>query len=241
MNLFSTSQQWQESVEEWQGIGDSPAKKNRAFRNGFKVLENDFLEKYFATAHWSLPGLWAIPILLYLLYRAIFVVGHEPTTIAVLFVAGILGWTLFEYWLHRWVFHFPPGKSEFIRTLQFMLHGYHHEFPEDPSRLVAPLVMAVPIFLMLSAFVYFCFPGGWTAILPGTLFGYVCYDWVHYYSHHGNQRTALGRLMRRNHMAHHYRDSSVHFGLSSPLWDLVFQTYYHRSAGVKPGVEKPAG
>lgn len=236
VSFFATSKQWQGAVSDWEGIGNSPAKQNRPFRTGFKVLENDFLEKYFATAHWSLPGLWAIPVMIYLLYRAAFVVGHSPATIVSLFVCGGLGWTLFEYWLHRWIFHLRPSKNPFVRTVQFMLHGYHHEFPEDPSRLVAPLVMAVPIFAMLTTVVVLCFPGVWTGVLAGTLFGYVCYDWVHYYSHHGNQKTALGRLMRRNHMAHHYRDASIHFGLSTPLWDFVFRTYSHRPARVKSDV-----
>jgi hypothetical protein len=135
MKILSTTSQWKQAVSEWRGIGDAPAKSNRPYRFGFKVLENDFLEKYVATAHWTLPGLWAIPSVIYLLYRSANTVGHERAGIAWLFLAGILGWTFVEYWLHRWVFHAAPNRNKVLRNVQFMLHGYHHEFPDDPGRL----------------------------------------------------------------------------------------------------------
>ena len=223
MKFLSTTSQWKEAVNNWEGIGDAPAKRNRPHRFGFKVLENDFLERYMATAHWTLPGLWAIPAVIYLLYRS--VDGHGLAEIAWLFGAGMLGWTFIEYWLHRWAFHGAPSQSPLLRNIQFMLHGYHHEFPDDPGRLVAPPVMAVPIFVILTTLIVLCFPGNWPAILAGTFFGYLCYDWVHYYTHHGRHRGALGKFMRRFHMEHHYKNANIQFGLSSPLWDFVFLTY----------------
>ncbi len=229
--LFATSDQWQEAVNSWEGIGDAPAERYRSQRRGFRVLENDFLEKYVATAHWSLPGLWSIPLVLYCLYRAVFVAGEEPSTIVALFLAGMLGWTFFEYWLHRWIFHLPPSRISFIRNIQFTLHGYHHEFPEDPGRLVAPPVMAFPIAGMLTAAVVFSFPGNWPSILAGTFFGYLCYDWVHYFSHHGRTRWAWGKFQRRFHMEHHYKNARTQFGLSSPLWDVVFLTFRRPRSG----------
>jgi sterol desaturase/sphingolipid hydroxylase (fatty acid hydroxylase superfamily) len=225
MKILSTTSQWKQAVSEWRGIGDAPAKSNRPYRFGFKVLEDDFLEKYVATAHWTLPGLWAIPAVIYLLYRSANSAGHEPASIVWLFLAGILGWTFVEYWLHRWVFHAAPSRNKVLRTVQFMLHGYHHEFPDDPGRLVAPPVMAVPIFVILTSLVILCFPQNWPAILAGTFFGYLCYDWVHYYTHHGRHRSALGKFMRRFHMEHHYKNANSQFGLSSPLWDVIFLTY----------------
>ncbi len=225
MGIFATSDRWKEAVNSWQGIGDAPAERNRSARLGFKVLENDFLEKYVATAHWTLPGLWSIPTILYLLYRAAVVNGESPSHIAALFFAGMIGWTFAEYWLHRWVFHLTPSRYLRVRNIQFMLHGYHHEFPDDPGRLVAPLVMAVPIATFLAATTVVCFPGDWPSILAGTFFGYLCYDWVHYYCHHGRARSAMARFQRRFHLEHHYKNANTQFGLSSPLWDCVFQTY----------------
>ncbi len=36
--------------------------------------------------------------------------------------------------------------------------------------------------------------------------------------------TGLGRFLRQYHLAHHYAVPDRHFGVSSPLWDLVFRT-----------------
>jgi len=230
MGFLSTTSQWQRAVRDWEGIGDTPARCNRPYRLGFKVLENDFLEKWFATAHWALPGLWTIPAVLYLLYRAIAVSAQSPGSVILLFLFGTLGWTFIEYWLHRWLFHARPSDIPLLRSIQFMLHGYHHEFPDDPGRLVAPPVLAVPIFFIITAAIIICFPGNWEAILAGTFFGYLCYDWVHYYTHHGRHRSALGKFMRRFHMEHHYKNADTQFGLSSPLWDVVFRTYQRPTA-----------
>lgn len=233
MKILATSKQWQQAVEQWQGIKDAPAKQNRPYQRGFKVMENDFLEKYAATAHWSVPFLWAIPAMIYLLIKAA-TGGEQPAgTIALLFIAGTAGWTLLEYWLHRWLFHLPPSRNPLLRNIQFTLHGYHHEFPEDPGRLVAPLILAVPIFIALSSLTIFCFPANWPAILAGIFFGYLCYDSIHYYCHHGRQRTAIGKFMRRFHMEHHYKHANSQFGLSSPLWDFVFRSYRRPSAPTK--------
>ena len=225
MSVFSTTQDWQTALNQWDGIHDAPGSQNRSRRFGIQVMKNRLLERYLTTAHWTLPGLWAIPLVSYLLYRSVIVEGRPPGAIVALYIAGILGWTFAEYWLHRWVFHIAPSGTRPIRAIQFALHGYHHEFPDDPRRLVAPPILAVPISSFLAAVVILCFPGYWPPILAGTFSGYLCYDWMHYYTHHGRPRHAFGKFMRRFHLEHHYKSADIQFGLSSPLWDLVFSTY----------------
>ena len=47
-----------------------------------------------------------------------------------LFIGGMVFWTLFEYIMHRFVFHFVaenPGARKFI----YVLHGNHHDYPRD--------------------------------------------------------------------------------------------------------------
>jgi len=41
----------------------------------------------------------------------------------------------------------------------------------------------------------------------------------------------LARIWKKRHFRHHYADSSRDFGVSNPLWDVVFGT---KSTG-KPG------
>ena len=51
---------------------------------------------------------------------------------ALLFVIGMLSWSLAEYLLHGHVFHFVPNPdSPQSVTLHFFLHGQHHKFPRD--------------------------------------------------------------------------------------------------------------
>jgi sterol desaturase/sphingolipid hydroxylase (fatty acid hydroxylase superfamily) len=54
--------------------------------------------------------------------------------------------------------------------------------------------------------------------------GYIAYDWVHYYTHHFHPRGGIGKWMRVYHLRHHYQDPDAHYGVSSPLWDVVFST-----------------
>src|SRR6202142_4621252 len=59
-------------------------------------------------------------------------------------VGGYGLWTLFEYWLHRIVFHFEPDHGIGAR-LHWIIHGVHHEHPNDPLRLVMPPAVSVPL------------------------------------------------------------------------------------------------
>src|SRR5947209_11672720 len=52
-------------------------------------------------------------------------------------LGGYVFWTLTEYWLHRLVFHFEPENGIGAR-LHWIIHGVHHDHPNDPLRLVMP-------------------------------------------------------------------------------------------------------
>ena len=112
-----------------------------------------------------------------------------------------------------------------------MAHGYHHEFPRDPYRLVAPPFMSWPLALVIGTGYALGFGALWTPLFAGTVAGYLAYDWIHYYAHHARPKTRIGRFMQRYHLQHHYRDHDAHFGISCPLWDLVFGTYKVRVRG----------
>ena len=79
----------------------------------------------------------------------------------------------------------------------------------------------------------------WTTVFAGTVTGYLAYDWMHYYSHHGRPFTRAGRFMRRYHAEHHFKIANSQYGLSSPLWDVVFGTFSTTGA-LKPGKEATA-
>ena len=58
--------------------------------------------------------------------------------------AGYALWTLFEYWLHRLVFHFEPEDGIGAR-MHWIIHGVHHDHPNDPLRLVMPPAVSMPL------------------------------------------------------------------------------------------------
>ena len=65
----------------------------------------------------------------------------------------------------------------------------------------------------------------WVApVMSGFMIGYLAYDLTHYATHHFPMRSKYAKYLKRHHMQHHYKDASTRFGVSSPLWDLVFRT-----------------
>lgn len=214
------------AVRDWPGFMSAPSKDNRKRPQGIRVFENEFIEKVFATAHPASPGLWFLPLIGYGLYDAAMLSGI-PLLIAVGCVAaGFLGFTLLEYVLHRWLFHLEGGSNFRRKFSVFMMHGYHHEFPGDRLRLVAPPLMSWPLGGLVYAALLFTVGSALTwPLFAGVCLGYLAYDWIHYYTHHFRPTTRVGKFLRRYHMEHHFKDQSTHFGISSPLWDVVFGTY----------------
>src|SRR3954465_8839036 len=180
----------------------------------------------------------SVPVILFAPAIAIlFVLGVERvgTGAAVLLaVGGYLLWTLTEYWIHRLVFHFEPASGLGAR-LHWIIHGVHHDHPNDPMRLVMPPSVSVPLTLLFGwAFTLVAGFDWGIAVFSGFLVGYLAYDMLHYHTHHHVPRTRLGRRMRELHMRHHFQDDHTGFGVSAPYWDHVFGTASHavRKSGV---------
>jgi dihydroceramide fatty acyl 2-hydroxylase len=143
-------------------------------------------------------------------------------------VSGYLFWTLFEYWLHRLVFHFEPEAGLGAR-LHWIIHGVHHDHPNDPKRLVMPPAVSVPLAaIMFGLFVLVLGLSAAYVFTAGFLAGYLVYDMLHFYLHHHRPRGALGRWLRELHMRHHFQDDHVGYGISAPWWDHLFGTAQRR-------------
>jgi dihydroceramide fatty acyl 2-hydroxylase len=186
------------------------------------MFESRLLDR-FTRVHPSVPPLLFGPIIAVLLVTGLGRMGVlEGLPLA---VAGYVFWTLFEYWLHRVVFHFEPFNSPLGMRLHWMIHGVHHDHPNDPLRLVMPPSVSVPLAAALLAGFWgalgydaaLCFGGGFLA-------GYLVYDMLHYHVHHHTPRTALGHRLRELHMRHHFQDDERGCGISAPYWDRVFGT-----------------
>jgi len=146
-----------------------------------------------------------------------------PTLLAWL-VAGWLVWTLVEYWLHRGFFHLRPS-SPARRVTSFIVHRHHHAAPQDTDRLVATPLYSLGLFLLLLAPYSLAGADARWALMAGSMLGYLGYELAHWRVHHVRPGSALGRALRRHHLRHHFGDDAHNFGISSPLWDLVFRTW----------------
>ena len=170
------------------------------------------------------------PVVVYLLYLSSRS-GIAAGAIAGVAASGLLFWTLAEYLLHRHVFHFKPGNP-FQERLEYLIHGIHHDQPEDATRLVMPPAAAVILAAVLFSLFRFVLGPVW--VLPffaGFLVGYLCYDYIHYAIHHFAMTSAAGKYLKNHHMKHHFMTHGARWGVSSPLWDIVFGTMKERRRG----------
>lgn len=138
---------------------------------------------------------------------------------------GLLCWTLIEYGLHRFAFHYQARSKLGVRIVYF-LHLSHHEAPEDPKRTVASPLYSIPIaivtFLLFLALTRNLAVA--SILMSGVISGYLYYETIHFSLHHSGSNMRLLRLYRRYHLHHHYQDDTRRFGVTTPIWDLVFRT-----------------
>jgi len=191
-----------------------------------RVFANPILDKL-SRVHWTVPLLVYVPVVVLL---AVVSLDAFPLR-GVLGLAGLgyLLWTLTEYLGHRFLFHCElPGRIG--ARLHYLIHGIHHVHPNDPLRLVMPVLLSAPIMLIAHgvARLLFGMPLGYP-VLMGFVLGYIGYDMVHYHVHHRTPRTKIGIALRRAHMLHHFRDPTRGFGVSAPYWDHVFGTAFSRT------------
>ena len=188
-----------------------------------RMFKSDLFES-FSKVHFTVPLFIYLPIIFYFLYRSIWTFEVKFLSIVSLIIIGLFIWTLTEYTLHRFIFHFQP-KSDFGKKLHFIFHGVHHDYPNDTKRLVMPPAVSIPLATMF----YFLFTIilGLSFVSPffiGFLIGYLFYDLSHYAIHHFNMHNKFWLAIKNHHMKHHYQDSAKGFGVSTPLWDLIIDS-----------------
>jgi dihydroceramide fatty acyl 2-hydroxylase len=187
-----------------------------------QLFESEFLN-FFSRVHPSIPAIVFVPVIVAMEWLGADR-GLGWLDIVLLTLGGLGIWTLTEYWLHRLIFHLEPD-NDFGRRMHFIIHGVHHDHPNDKMRLVMPPAVSIPLAALFFAGFTLLF--GTPAAYPlfaGLIVGYLGYDYTHYHLHHHTPKTDLGRRLREQHMRHHFQDHRFGFGVSSPLWDVVFRT-----------------
>ena len=187
-----------------------------------RMFESDFME-FFSRVHPATPLILYLPVVGYMLYDSLWRCGLSIIAVAALFLLGVLLWTLLEYLIHRYIFHYEP-RGSWGKRLHYIIHGVHHDYPNDARRLVMPPAISIPLavaFCLIFALTLGRFAPGVSA---GFGVGYICYDSLHYAIHHFPMKRGVWLWLKQYHLRHHFRDDHVGYGISSPLWDYVFRT-----------------
>ncbi|MFO0761801.1 MAG: sterol desaturase family protein [Byssovorax sp.] len=187
-----------------------------------QMFETPLIER-FSRIHPAGPFVFWLPVIGYVAYRA----AQNGVGLGAgvgLCLLGVLTWTFAEYMLHRYLFHYT-GPRPWQRRMYFVLHGVHHDFPNDADRLVMPLGASIPLGVVFyAAFYLVAGPLLAAPLFVGFALGYLAYDGTHYAVHHFRMSSPWGRFIKRYHMIHHHTGVDARYGVSSPLWDWVFGT-----------------
>ncbi|OMJ11851.1 Ceramide very long chain fatty acid hydroxylase SCS7 [Smittium culicis] len=189
-------------------------------------FENSILELLTRTPWWLVPLFW-VPII-YIMYTN-GLTYTDNTTMLRMFIVGAAIWPMFEYLIHRFVFHvdeyIPEGTLSQVG--HFTLHGFHHFLPMDNMRLVMPPVLSSFLAVCLYTPLSFLVPAGIRhGVFCGVVTMYIVYDEVHYWLHHGFFKWNLIKKLKSYHLEHHYREYKLGFGITSDLVDRVFNTTF---------------
>lgn len=148
---------------------------------------------------------------------ALIYANPPPLAAALTLFGGLLAFSLIEYSFHRWLFHGPEHAME-------RGHRRHHLEPTGIGSL--PFFLP-PIFLVvLAALFWQLMPLGYAWLFTGGIAGgYFAYGQCHDWIHRTRFQNPYGRRWAANHHIHHHHPDS-NFGVTTPLWDWVFGTYY---------------
>lgn len=183
--------------------------------------------------HFSVPLFIFIPTIGYFVYQSVVAGSLSVIDFFAWLMLGLLAWTLTEYIMHRYIFHFHP-TSDWGKKLHFIFHGVHHDYPCDRLRLVLPPSVSIPLatgfYFLWSSFIP---KPGFFIFFAAFLLGYLIYDMFHYAIHHLEVKGKLWNTLKTHHLKHHYVDPDAGFGVSSPLWDHIVRSNFKDEKGNK--------
>jgi sterol desaturase/sphingolipid hydroxylase (fatty acid hydroxylase superfamily) len=208
-------------------FGESPVQNSDV---PIRLFKSDALE-FFTHIHPGVVLVIYVPVVAVFLARGIQArpAGAHLLPVLGTYATGAILWSLVEYVLHRFLFHYEP-KHPRLQRVWFLIHGVHHEQPQCKTRLLMPPILSIPLAFLF----YGLFRGAVGGLLraplavaplfAGFVTGYLIYDMMHYAEHHLPMRWGPLKYLKRYHLLHHFKTPEHRFGVSSPLWDLVFGT-----------------
>src|ERR1700690_4022461 len=157
-------------------IDPQPSRKRmRVQAETCRMFESDLLER-FSRIHPATPFVIWVPVAFFFVARSVSRHDLALPAVAGLFLCGMFAWTCAEYVLHRYVFHWT-NNTGWGKRIHFLLHGVHHDFPNDKDRLVMPLPMSIPLaFIFYPLFTLTMRPTLGESFFAGFVVGYLFYD-----------------------------------------------------------------
>jgi len=189
-----------------------------------QLFRNGYLERLTKTHPLVIWGIY-LPMTIGLLYFAYTSFEYPFWKIVSVFFTGMLFWTLFEYMMHRFAFHFM-AESDRAKKIVYLIHGNHHHFPRDKERLFMPPVPSLILSIALFSLQYLLLGKLAFLFFPGFIIGYLMYGSMHYAIHAWNPPVKWMKPLWRNHHLHHYKDEGKGYGVSTTIWDRVFGTMF---------------
>ena len=144
-----------------------------------------------------------------------------PIAVVLTILLGLFLFSIIEYSFHRWLFH---------GSVQIMSQGHraHHENPLGYDSL--PFFLPALILLALTGVLVLLISAKYAFLLMGIItLSYVIYGLSHFTIHHHLFQRVLTQNWAANHHIHHYH-ADTNFGVTTPLWDIVFGTRYRRAS-----------
>ena len=194
--------------------------------NGGRIFKNSFLESFTKSNPQITISFYSLFILMFLILNFKLTTTTSFQTV-IIYTSALFCWTFMEYFLHRYLFHIDEYFPK-LKRLHYMLHGVHHDHPRDQQRLFMPPLPGTIISAFLFLF-WYIFLGSYTfAFMAGIVNGYLIYSYIHYSVHTKAVFPPL-RFLWKHHALHHYKYHDKAYGVSSPLWDIIFGTMPSKS------------
>jgi sterol desaturase/sphingolipid hydroxylase (fatty acid hydroxylase superfamily) len=189
-----------------------------------QLFKNQYLEHLTKTHPLAIWGMY-LPLIVLSTFYSVNSLSLTGLRVFLLFVGGMIFWSLTEYILHRFLFHLSPD-TKMGKRINYVLHGNHHEYPRDKDRLFMPVVPSLIIASLFFISFHLILGQKTFSFFPGFLLGYLIYGSMHYAIHAMNPPFKWMKGLWRNHHMHHYKETELGFGVSSTLWDHVFGTMF---------------
>jgi GNAT superfamily N-acetyltransferase len=145
--------------------------------------------------------------------------------LAIIWMAGWLWWTLSEYVVNRWLYHLPQKSSSIIPEPILRHHKLHHQYPDRLQyNILHPILLLLLVSIAIAPAILF----GVRPFLLGFSSGFVSYTLLHICEHRVTSPSILFKGLWQNHFLHHNYYPDAGFGVSTQLWDYVFNTVPER-------------